>query len=99
MQEALRRLLSGGSWWPIAPARAGEGTPDQRIGRLSPQEMRILRLLRDGRRNRQIADSLAISESTVKSHISAILYKLGLDSRTQAALVAQRLLPGSDAAG
>jgi DNA-binding NarL/FixJ family response regulator len=61
--------------------------------------MRILRLLRDGRRNRQIADSLAISESTVKSHISAILYKLGLDSRTQAALVAQRLLTGSDAAG
>jgi DNA-binding NarL/FixJ family response regulator len=99
MQEVLRRLVDGGSWWPIPPARAQEGTPEERLERLSPQEMRVLLLLRDGGRNRQIADNLAISESTVKSHISAILYKLGLYSRTQAALMAQRLLAASDAAG
>lgn len=99
VQDILQRLLTGGSWWPIPPAHGQEGTPEERLGRLSPQELRILLRLKDGSRNRQIADDLSISESTVKSHISAILHKLGLYSRTQAALVAHRLLSASDAAG
>lgn len=98
VQDILQRLLTGGSWWPIPPAHGQEGTPEERLGRLSPQELRILLRLKDGSRNRQIADDLSISESTVKSHISAILHKLGLYSRTQAALVAHRLLSATDAA-
>jgi DNA-binding NarL/FixJ family response regulator len=99
MQQVWRELLAGREWWPqAAPALAGRGNGggETRLERLSPQELRILMHLKEGRRNKQIADSLGISASTVKAHISAILHKLDLESRTQAAVLAQRLL-ASDA--
>jgi len=95
MQEILRRLLDGGSWWPEAPAdpaAAGGDVPERRLDRLSRQELRVLLQLKEGRLNKQIADELNISESTVKAHISTILHKLGLHSRTQVAVLAERLL-------
>ena len=57
---------------------------------LSEREMAILRLLGRGASNRQIAESLALTEGTVKNYISAILAKTGLRDRTQAALFAVR---------
>jgi DNA-binding NarL/FixJ family response regulator len=96
LRQVLQRLLDGGEWWPpevSAPQRQHQ--PDeigQRMERLSRQEVRILLYVREGRLNKQIAEALHISESTVKAHISSILGKLGLNSRTQAAVLAQRLL-------
>ena len=58
---------------------------------LSPRELEVLRLIARGRSNREIAQELVISEKTVKTHASSILSKLGLASRTQAALYAMRL--------
>lgn len=101
--EIIRRLLDGDGWWPAAdsqpqPAQAsGEAALDERLDRLSRQELRILLQIKDGRLNKQIADELGISESTVKTHISTLLRKLDLRSRTQAAVLAQRLLAGSAA--
>ncbi|MEW6167135.1 MAG: response regulator transcription factor [Pseudomonadota bacterium] len=97
VQEVLQILLEGGSWWPDAPQAAAaaahrEPTLDERLERLSRQELRILLRIRDGRLNKQIADELGIAESTVKTHITMLLRKLDLQSRTQAAVVAQRLL-------
>lgn len=98
MQDILRRLLDGGTWWPpeapVDPARtrAPAAMPEEQLDRLSPQELRILLHIKDGRLNKQIAADLGISESTVKTHISTLLRKLGLQSRTQAAVLAQRLL-------
>lgn len=67
----------------------GEAAPDP-FAALSPRELDILRLIADGRANKQIARQLGISERTARTHVSNILRKLGLTSRTQAALLAVR---------
>jgi len=96
LQEALRRLLAGQDWWPqaLADATPGKDAIEQRLERLSRQEFQILLYLKGGRLNKQIASDLGISESTVKTHVSTILRKLDLNSRTQAAVLAERLLSG-----
>ena len=74
-------------------------TPDP----LTPREVEVLRLVARGLGNQQIADSLTLSEATVRTHVSTILGKLHLASRTQAALYALReglaSLDDSDDAG
>jgi DNA-binding NarL/FixJ family response regulator len=60
------------------------------IGALTGREREVLALLADGRSNREIARMLTVSEKTVKTHVSAILAKLGVADRTQAALLAVR---------
>ena len=57
---------------------------------LSPREIEVLRLVSDGRANKQIATALEITESTVKTHINTILGKLGTSDRTQAVTIAIR---------
>jgi DNA-binding NarL/FixJ family response regulator len=61
---------------------------------LTPREREILALLADGRSNREIGRMLRISEKTVKSHVSAVLAKLGAADRTQAAVIAVRHASG-----
>lgn len=96
MQTIIRRLLDGESSWVMPAAMDDRAKPrdaaEVRLGRLSPQELRIMLHLRDGRLNKQIASDLGISESTVKTHISTLLRKLDLQTRTQAAVLAQRLM-------
>ncbi len=64
--------------------------PPDPLGPLSPREREVLELVAEGRSNRQIADELTISEQTVKTHVSSILTKLGLQDRVQAAVFALR---------
>ena len=61
-----------------------------RLSELTPQQGRILQYICEGKLNKQIAFDLTISEATVKAHVTAILRKLGVHSRTQAVLVAQK---------
>jgi DNA-binding NarL/FixJ family response regulator len=61
-----------------------------RLAQLTRQQGRILDLLCQGRLNKQIAWELAIAETTVKAHVTAIMRKLGVQSRTQAVLLAQQ---------
>lgn len=63
----------------------------ERPGSLSAREVEVLRLLALGHANKEIARDLAIAEKTVKTHVSRILDKLGVQSRTQAALYAGRV--------
>ena len=65
--------------------------PEDGSSELTPREVEVLRELSRGATNRAIADRLVISERTVKTHVSNILMKLGLSSRTQAALHAVRI--------
>ncbi len=60
------------------------------IAALTGREREVLALLADGRSNREIARTLAVSEKTVKTHVSAVLAKLGVSDRTQAAVLAVR---------
>jgi two-component system, NarL family, response regulator DevR len=79
-QQVLERLRSGGQQDP----------PE--LGSLTPQERRILDLIAQGLTNRQIGAELLIAEKTVKNHVSSMLAKLGVERRTQAAILANRLL-------
>ena len=76
----------------------------EELRRLTDQERRILGLIAEGMTNRQIADRMHLAEKTVKNYVSNVLAKLGMQSRTQAALFASRLLgptpkPSPDPAG
>ena len=97
MAEAVRAILAGEIWAP-ADVAGGEGEAGKdeadwarRFASLSPQQIRILLMVRAGRLNKQIAAELGIAEQTVKVHVSTILKKLQVGSRTQAAVAADRL--------
>ncbi len=91
LADALRSVAAGGS--PLHPQVAAtvmrRVTAEQR-NPLTPREAEVLRLIARGLTNRLIARELALSEKTVKTHVSAVLSKLGLADRTQAALYAVR---------
>jgi len=97
---ALKAIIDGTVWLPAAAAAATqpEDREDQemarRIASLTPQQFRVLMALADGRLNKQIGSDLNVTEATIKAHVTAILRKLGIYRRTQAALLAQRLLHG-----
>tara|TARA_B110000263_G_scaffold130668_1_gene113594 strand:- start:13305 stop:13964 length:660 start_codon:yes stop_codon:yes gene_type:complete len=95
IREAINLLLLGEYWVPaLENNRECELEDNDRAVRLSsltPQQFRVLRMVSEGRLNKQIAYQLSISEATVKSHVSAILQKLEVNSRTQAVIVATRL--------
>ncbi len=97
--HALRLVLSGEVFVPpavlnqvgvapgdVAPEDAGASV----IRRLTPREREIVDQLVTGRSNKQIAKELSINEGTVKVHLKAVLRKLGVANRTQAAMVAVR---------
>lgn len=81
--EVTRRLMVRMA--ENSPTARAEGT---RHDRLTPREHEVLRLLVQGLSNKEIAHVAGISEKTVKTHVSSILAKLGLQDRTQAALYA-----------
>lgn len=62
-----------------------------KLAKLTPQQMRVLMMLKEGLLNKQIAYELSVSEATVKAHVSAILQKLDVNSRTQAVIVASKI--------
>ncbi len=95
--EAVRALLDGNEWLPeglvdVVDQGEAEQALTRQIATLTPQQFKVLMALADGRLNKQIGYELSITEATVKAHITAVLRKLGLYRRTQAALLARRLL-------
>ena len=99
MRSALRIVLDGGTWTPpdvdmTSPAEQEIADLVKRLGSLTPQQMRVLMMLSEGMLNKQIAFDLNVSEATVKAHVSAILTKLGVESRTQAVIAAAKIEAG-----
>ncbi|WP_232678630.1 response regulator transcription factor [Nocardioides sp. R-C-SC26] len=90
--DTVRRVAEGQSTLdPHVTAtvleRMRSGPPvDEELDQLTSQEQRILALIGEGMTNRQIAAEMFLAEKTVKNYVSALLAKLGLSSRTQAAL-------------
>ncbi|MFO6445826.1 response regulator [Erythrobacter sp. NE805] len=89
IREGLAAVKRGDGWFPDTGAEADDDLA--RIASLTPAQRRILGAIRQGLLNKQIAYELAISEATVKAHITALMRKLGVASRTQAVLLAAKL--------
>ncbi len=96
IQQAIAAVLQGEIWVPadFSTDAGEEGDTAELIDRLStltPQQVRVLMMLGEGLLNKQIAYQLGVSEATVKAHVSAILQKLGVESRTQAVIAVKKI--------
>ncbi|MFT3897391.1 MAG: response regulator transcription factor [Thermomonas sp.] len=99
---ALQCVLDGERWAPESvrsapPAGDEERDVAARVRELTPQQFRVLQMLGEGLLNKQIGYELGVSEATVKAHMSAVLRKLGANNRTQAVLMAGKLMVDPDA--
>ncbi len=100
IREAISKVLQGDVWKPDEIDLATESDPEiagivRGLSTLTPQQTRVLSMISQGLLNKQIAYELAVSEATVKAHVSAVLQKMNVDSRTQAVIQLSKL--GSDA--
>ncbi|NNF76489.1 MAG: response regulator transcription factor [Rhizobiales bacterium] len=99
MRAAVEQIFQGEIWVPETVDLTSDEDGEieqliQRFSTLTPQQVRVLMMLREGLLNKQIAYELTVSEATVKAHVSAILQKLSVDSRTQAVIAASRIDEG-----
>ena len=97
--SAVRTIAAGGTLFddvgPKVPrARAPSAAGGDRLGLLTDQERTVLRLIGEGLTNRQIGERMGLAEKTVKNYTSHLLAKLGLERRTQAAILATELRDG-----
>ena len=100
IRKAVQTVLDGGISAPGGIDLGVEQDPEisdliRRLQSLTPQQTRVLGMLAEGLLNKQIAYELNVSEATIKAHVSAVLQKLGVDSRTQAVIQLSKI--GSDA--
>lgn len=100
--DAVSTVLDGETWVPPTAHLASATMPNasasnvnsrsdqddftNRLKQLTPHQLKVLQMVSDGLLNKQIAYELAISESTVKQHVSAVLRKLGVINRTKAGI-------------
>ncbi len=90
IEAAIAGALGGRAPRPAA-AQTPLDTIRSEVAQLTPMQIKVLLAVLDGQLNKQIAHSLGISEATVKAHMTAIMRKLDVSNRTQAALVARSL--------
>jgi DNA-binding NarL/FixJ family response regulator len=95
--QAINNILEGDTWLPPGIANQIQALSSDdlnlatRVAKLTPQQYRVLYLLHEGMLNKQIAYELNVTEATIKAHITAIFKKLGINNRTQAVLLAEKL--------
>ncbi|OOG48798.1 response regulator transcription factor [Rhodanobacter sp. C01] len=94
---AIRSVLDGDVWLPhpqlggASELRPDEAAAAAQIAALTPQQFRVMTMIAEGLLNKQIAYDLGVSEATIKAHMTAIMRKLGVNNRTQVALIANQL--------
>jgi len=96
LRDAIVKVMDGDVWVPPDTDLSSATDPDMtrlrdRLVTLTPQQVRVLMMLSEGLLNKQIAYELGVSEATIKAHVSAILQKLGVESRTQAVIAAAKI--------
>ncbi|MFZ0765228.1 response regulator [Bradyrhizobium sp.] len=99
LRDAITKVLGGDVWVPADTDLSSATDPElvrlrDRLVTLTPQQVRVLMMLSEGLLNKQIAYELGVSEATIKAHVSAILQKLGVESRTQAVIAAAKISGG-----
>jgi DNA-binding NarL/FixJ family response regulator len=83
MIDGLQIVLAGGLYWPPGTPSLRPG-PEEAAVALTPRQAAVLEKLVEGKSNKQIARELAISDMTVKAHVTAVLRSLGVETRAQA---------------
>jgi DNA-binding NarL/FixJ family response regulator len=96
IRDAVNSVMSGQIWTPEGLSSTPASNPEDkllasRFASLTPQQVRVLMMLGEGLLNKQIAFKLGVSEATIKAHVSAILQKLNVDSRTQAVIAVNKI--------
>jgi DNA-binding NarL/FixJ family response regulator len=96
IRNAVSAVLAGGIASPVGIDLGEERDPEitdliTRLQSLTPQQARVLGMIAEGLLNKQIAYELNVSEATIKAHVSAVLQKLGVDSRTQAVIMLSKI--------
>jgi DNA-binding NarL/FixJ family response regulator len=98
LAEAVQAVQNGDTWLPPALSSAVEQAHDlidqdfaRRLEQLTPQQLRVLKMIADGLLNKQIAYEMNVQETTVKQHVSAILRKLNVNNRTLAGIQFEKL--------
>jgi DNA-binding NarL/FixJ family response regulator len=97
--DAVRRVAAGQNLLdPVVTARVLERLrrgpeQDERVARLTEQERHVLDLLAQGLTNREIGERMHLAEKTIKNYVTALLAKMGMSRRTEAAVYAARHLP------
>lgn len=97
--NAVNQVLDGEQWLPASVdndiqqfANAEEKAFAEKLSQLTPHQFKVLKMMADGLLNKQIAYELAISESTVKQHVSAVLRKLEVINRTKAGVLFKQMM-------
>ena len=95
-----KRMVSNPDWRSFSSVAVAGAVPEASrpsrssdLAAISEREYEVLLLVAEGLTNRQIAQRLYIAEKTAKNHVSNLLGKLGVERRTQAAMLAARLHP------
>jgi DNA-binding NarL/FixJ family response regulator len=96
IRDAVNTAMSGSIWTPEGLALTVDSSAEDkltaaRFASLTPQQVKVLMMLGEGLLNKQIAFKLSVSEATIKAHVSAILQKLNVDSRTQAVIAVNKI--------
>ncbi|HEY8381500.1 MAG TPA: response regulator transcription factor [Microvirga sp.] len=98
LAEAICEVMSGAVYLPkdfaerqAQPASPGQVDLARRLTSLTPQQLRVLQMIRQGKLNKQIAFELDVGETTVKAHVSEILRKLNVYSRTMAVIEVSKI--------
>lgn len=98
LQQAIDTVLAGDPFVPADLSNAVAQAQDlidadfaQRLAQLTPQQLRVLKMIADGLLNKQIAFEMNVQETTVKQHVSAILRKLNVNNRTLAGILFEKL--------
>lgn len=98
LADAISAVLNGDSWLPPGLADDVKNAKPlidndfaDRLGQLTPQQFRVLKMITDGLLNKQIAYEMNVQETTIKQHVSAILRKLNVNNRTLAGIMFEKL--------
>lgn len=98
---ALKQVASGAIYVPSRYqdegepcARTGSALGERRLDRLTPRQLEVLRLLAQGKSNKQICRALNVAEGTIKNHLYALFRQIGVSNRTEAALWLARRISG-----
>ena len=93
MAEVIHEVLDGEMWFPEISDEIDEPATaaDSPLESLTPAQLKVLALLRDGRPSKEIAAIMSVTEATIKAHLTEIFRKLKVKNRTQAALAAKDL--------